>query len=117
MSKKLRLDQFLVEKGLFASREQAQRAVMAGEIKVGTRIAVKASQFLDSEAAITVKPTRNMWARRVEAGKRPRLFQNRHARKDRADIGAKSTGGFTDFAAARRRKNLCGVDVGHGQLA
>ncbi len=57
MSKRLRLDQLLVEKGLFASREQAQRAVMAGEVKVGTRIAAKPSQLLEPETAITVRPT------------------------------------------------------------
>src|SRR5437764_49812 len=58
MSKRLRLDQVLVAKGLFASREQAQRAVMAGEVKVGTRIAAKPSQLLEPDVAIAVKPTR-----------------------------------------------------------
>src|SRR5437763_60711 len=58
MPKKLRLDQLLVARGLFSSREQAQRAVMAGEIKIGTRIAVKPSQLLAADAAIAVKPTR-----------------------------------------------------------
>ena len=58
MPKKVRLDQLLVARGLFSSREQAQRAVMAGEIKIGTRIAVKPSQLLAADAAIAVKPTR-----------------------------------------------------------
>src|SRR5437763_15803205 len=58
MSKRLRLDQVLVAKGLFASREQAQRAVMAGEVKVGTRIAAKPSQLLEPDVAIAVKQTR-----------------------------------------------------------
>ena len=58
MSKKLRLDQLLVEKGLFASREGAQRAVMAGEVKIGTRTAAKSAQLLEPDAEIAVKPTR-----------------------------------------------------------
>ena len=58
MSKMLRLDQLLVARGLFPSREQAQRAVMAGEIKIGTRIAAKPSQLLEINAAIVVKPAR-----------------------------------------------------------
>src|SRR5207248_9538156 len=58
MSKKLRLDQVLVAKGLFPSREQAQRAVMAGQVKVGTRIAAKPSQLLEPDVAIAVKPAR-----------------------------------------------------------
>src|SRR5204863_7562370 len=46
MAKKSRLDQFLVTRGFFDSREQAQRAIMAGEIKVGTRVAAKASEII-----------------------------------------------------------------------
>jgi len=34
MARKLRLDLLLVERGHFPSREQAQRAIMAGEIKI-----------------------------------------------------------------------------------
>src|SRR5438477_3412897 len=117
MSKKLRLDQFLVEKGLFASREQAQRAVMAGEIKVGTRIAVKASQFLDSEAAVTVKPTRKYVGRgalKLE-GALDHFKIDMHG-KIALDIGA-STGGFTDCLLQRGAAKVYSVDVGHGQLA
>ncbi len=57
MPKKLRLDQLLVGKGLFPSREQARRAVMAGDVKVGTRIAVKPSELLEEQAPISIKPT------------------------------------------------------------
>jgi 23S rRNA (cytidine1920-2'-O)/16S rRNA (cytidine1409-2'-O)-methyltransferase len=46
MPKKPRLDQLLVSRGLFASREQAQRAIMAGEVKIGTDTAMKASQLV-----------------------------------------------------------------------
>src|SRR5213078_42757 len=116
MSKKLRLDQFLVEKGLFASREQARRAVMAGEIKVGTRLAVKASQFLDSEAAVTIKPTRKYVGRgalKLE-GALDHFKIDMH-RKIALDIGA-STGGFTDCLLQRGAAKIYAVDVGHGQL-
>ena len=34
MAKKLRIDSLLVERGLFESREKAQRSVMAGEVKI-----------------------------------------------------------------------------------
>jgi ribosomal 50S subunit-recycling heat shock protein len=59
---KLRLDQLLVTKGLFVSREQAHRAVMAGAVKVDTRIAAKPSQLLDPDAEITLKPGRKSQA-------------------------------------------------------
>jgi 23S rRNA (cytidine1920-2'-O)/16S rRNA (cytidine1409-2'-O)-methyltransferase len=116
MSKKLRLDQLLVEKGLFASREQAQRAVMAGEIKVGTRIAEKASQFLDSEAAVTVKPTRKYVGRgALKLESALDHFKIDAHGKVALDIGA-STGGFTDCLLQRGAAKVYAVDVGHGQL-
>src|SRR5436190_5465500 len=54
MAKKSRLDQFLVTRGFFGSREQAQRAIMAGEIKVGTRVAAKASELIAPETEVSV---------------------------------------------------------------
>jgi TlyA family rRNA methyltransferase/putative hemolysin len=116
MSKKLRLDQLLVSKGLFGSREQAQRAVMAGEIKIGTRTAAKPSQLLEADAAIAVKPTREYVGR--GALKLEGAFD--HFRIDvhgnvALDIGA-STGGFTDCLLQRGAAKVYAVDVGHGQL-
>jgi len=56
MPKKLRLDQLLVGRGLFPSREQARRAILAGEISVATRVADKPSELLDEQTAVAVKP-------------------------------------------------------------
>ena len=53
-NKKARLDQELVTRGLFETREQAQRAIMAGEVKIGTRVAAKASESVASDARIQV---------------------------------------------------------------
>ena len=116
MSKKLRLDQLLVGKGLFASREQAQRAVMAGEVKVGTRIAAKPSQLLEADAAIAVKPTRKYVGRgalKLE-GALDHFKIEVHG-KVALDIGA-STGGFTDCLLQQGAAKVYAVDVGHGQL-
>jgi predicted rRNA methylase YqxC with S4 and FtsJ domains len=55
MAKRSRLDTLLVAQGLFESREQAQRAIMAGEIKVGTRVAAKSSELHSADAEIHVK--------------------------------------------------------------
>jgi adenosylmethionine-8-amino-7-oxononanoate aminotransferase len=116
MSKKLRLDQLLVSKGLFGSREQAQRAVMAGEIKIGTRTAAKPSQLLEADAAIAVKPTRKYVGRgalKLE-GALDHFRIDVHG-KMALDIGA-STGGFTDCLLQRGAGKVYAVDVGHGQL-
>ena len=116
MSKKLRLDHLLVAKGLFASREQAQRAVMAGEIKIGTRTAAKPSQLLKADAEIALKPTRKYVGRgglKLENAL-DRFRIDVHG-KVALDIGA-STGGFTDCLLQRGAAKVYAVDVGHGQL-
>jgi 23S rRNA (cytidine1920-2'-O)/16S rRNA (cytidine1409-2'-O)-methyltransferase len=116
MSKKLRLDQLLVGKGLFASREQARRAIMAGDVTIGTRIAAKPSELLDEQAAITLKPTRKYVGRgalKLEAALEHFNIDVRG--KTALDIGA-STGGFTDCMLQRGAEKIYAVDVGHGQL-
>src|SRR5437773_11467065 len=50
--KKVRLDQVLVERALYPSREQAQRAVMAGEVRIGEQVAQKPSLLVDPKAMI-----------------------------------------------------------------
>ncbi len=116
MPKKLRLDQLLVGKGLFPSREQARRAVMAGDVKVGTRVAAKPSELLDSKAAIAVKPRRKYVGRgalKLQGGLDHFKIDVRG--KIALDIGA-STGGFTDCMLQRGAARVYAVDVGHGQL-
>ena len=41
MKKKARIDQTLVERGFFERRERAQRAIMAGEVRVGSHVFAK----------------------------------------------------------------------------
>src|SRR5438552_2894299 len=116
MPKKLRLDQLLVGKGLFASREQARRAIMAGDIMVGTRTATKPSELLEEETTITVKPRRKYVGRgalKLEAALDH--FNINVGKKTALDIGA-STGGFTDCMLQRAAKKVYAVDVGYGQL-
>ena len=61
-------------RGLFPSREQARRAILAGEISIATRVADKPAQLLDGKSAITVKPTRKYVGRgalKLENAPRP----------------------------------------------
>jgi len=116
MPKKLRLDQLLVGKGLCASREQARRAIMAGDVMIGTRVVAKPSELLDEHAVITVKPTRK-YVGRGALKLEPALdhFNIDAYGKTALDIGA-STGGFTDCLLQRGAEKVYAVDVGHGQL-
>src|SRR5213075_3374769 len=96
MPKKVRLDQLLVGRGFFPSREQARRAILAGEISVATRVVDKPSELLDQQTAIAVKPTRKYVGR--GALKLESVLDYFHINlegKTALDIGA-STGGFTD---------------------
>src|SRR5437016_8977173 len=116
MPKKLRLDQLLVGKGLFPSREQARRAIMAGVVTIGTRIATKPSELLDEQAAITLKPARKYVGRgALKLESALDYFKIDVRGKTALDIGA-STGGFTDCLLQRGAKKVYAVDVGHGQL-
>ena len=116
MPKKLRLDQLLVGRGLFPSREQARRAILAGEVSVATRVVDKPSELLDEETAIAVKPTRK-YVGRGALKLEPALdhFHVGLEGKIALDIGA-STGGFTDCMLQHGAEKVYAVDVGYGQL-
>ena len=116
MRKRLRLDQLLVGRGLFPSREQARRAILAGEISVATRIADKPSELFDEQTEIEVKPTRKYVGRgalKLESAL-DYFYVDVHG-KTALDIGA-STGGFTDCMLQRGVEKVYAVDVGYGQL-
>lgn len=112
-----RLDQALVTRGLFSSREQAQRAIMAGEVKIGTRVAAKASELVTPEELIDVAaPPRFVSRGGLKLEGALDSFEIDPSGKIVLDIGA-STGGFTDCLLQRGATKVYAVDVGHDQLA
>ena len=116
MPKRLRLDQLLFGRGLFPSREQARRAILAGEVSVATRVVDKPSELLDEETTVAVKPARKYVGRgalKLECALD--YFDVDVNGKTALDIGA-STGGFTDCMLQRGAEKIYAVDVGYGQL-
>jgi 23S rRNA (cytidine1920-2'-O)/16S rRNA (cytidine1409-2'-O)-methyltransferase len=112
----LRLDQLLVQRGLFASREAARRAVMAGSVEVEGRRVDKPGTAVRDEVRIEVA-AREPFASR--AGRKLAAALD-HFVIDPAglvclDVGA-STGGFTDCLLQRGAVRVYAVDVGYGQL-
>jgi len=106
-----------VEQGLFSSREQAQRAVMAGQIKLGDRLLAKSSILVESDAAITIiEPPRFVGRGGIKLDGALDHFAINVADRTALDIGA-STGGFTDCLLQRGAAKVYAFDVGHGQLA
>ena len=115
--KKTRLDVLLVERGLSESREQAQRLIMAGEVRVGEAIVDKASAKVDPGADVSIEAAARYVGRgglKLEGALR--AFGISAAGAIALDIGA-STGGFTDCVLQHGAKKVYAIDVGHGQLA
>ncbi len=114
---KPRLDQLLVARGLYESREKAQRAIMAGEVKVGGRVVDKAGTKVADDVVIEVKEPERYVGRggfKLEAALRE--FCIVPSGWSCLDIGA-STGGFTDCLLQHGAAKVWAIDVGHDQLA
>jgi 23S rRNA (cytidine1920-2'-O)/16S rRNA (cytidine1409-2'-O)-methyltransferase len=117
MKKKTRIDQALVERGFFESRERAQRAIMAGEVRVGDRVFAKPAEMIDMDTAISVAEKSEFVGRgALKLAGALDYFQIDAQDEAALDIGA-STGGFTDCLLQRGAAKVYAVDVGHGQLA
>jgi 23S rRNA (cytidine1920-2'-O)/16S rRNA (cytidine1409-2'-O)-methyltransferase len=112
----MRLDQLLVTRALFPSREKAQRAIMAGEVKVGDRVIDKVGTKVADDAVIEVRQAERYVGRgglKLEAALRE--FAIDPAGATCLDIGA-STGGFTDCLLQHGAAKVWAIDVGHSQL-
>jgi 23S rRNA (cytidine1920-2'-O)/16S rRNA (cytidine1409-2'-O)-methyltransferase len=113
---KERLDCLLVTRGLVDSREKAQRAIMAGKVRVGDRVADKPGIRVAGDAAISVSPPSRYVGRggfKLQAALEN--FAIDPAGRVCLDIGA-STGGFTDCLLQHGAARVHAVDVGHSQL-
>ena len=117
MAKSIRLDQALVQRGLFESRQQAQTAIMAGDVRIDGRVAAKASDSVQEQHEISVH-ARSRYVGRggIKLEGALKHFAISCEGKTALDIGA-STGGFTDCLLQNGARKVFAVDVGHGQLA
>ncbi len=113
----MRLDQLLVERGLFASREQARRAVMAGTVEVEGRRVDKPGTAVREEARVAVLAPKEPFVSRAGRKLAHALdhFGVDPAGRICLDVGA-STGGFTDCLLQRGAARIYALDVGYGQL-
>jgi 23S rRNA (cytidine1920-2'-O)/16S rRNA (cytidine1409-2'-O)-methyltransferase len=113
----IRLDQLLVQRGLFESRSRARDAIERGTVTVAGGVAVKAGQIVDEAIEITVDDPAQHYVSRAALkliaaldhfGLSPEgLFC--------LDVGA-STGGFTQVLLERGAAHVTALDVGHAQL-
>ncbi|RFC68992.1 TlyA family RNA methyltransferase [Mesorhizobium denitrificans] len=114
----MRLDELLVQRGLFASRSRAADAIKRGTVTVEGEPARKPGQGVAQSAQIAVSdpalPYVSRAALKLVAGLD--AFNFDPANSTALDIGA-STGGFTQVLLERGARHVCAIDVGHGQLA
>ena len=114
---KQRLDLLLVERGLCPSRQQAQRLIRAGEVKIGQQIVDKPGTPIATDASIELKKKPPFVSRGGEKlAKAIATFNIDPTDKICLDGGI-STGGFTDCLLQAGAKQVYGVDVGYGQVA
>ncbi|MBU6427720.1 MAG: TlyA family RNA methyltransferase [Cyanobacteria bacterium REEB65] len=115
---KERLDQRLVREGLFASREAAQRAIMAGLVMVGAEAATKPGTMVGPEVVLKVRGPEQPYVSRggVKLAHALDRWPIDVSGRICLDIGA-STGGFTDVLLQRGAARVYAIDVGYGQLA
>jgi len=118
MSKRERLDTLLVLLGHFGSREQAQRAILAGWVKVGGAPATKSGMAIAPDSPIEVTRPGPGYVSRGghKLEKALEAFSIPVSGRVALDVGA-STGGFTDVLLRRGARHVYAIDVGYGQLA
>ncbi|MGA1357650.1 MAG: TlyA family RNA methyltransferase, partial [Prochlorothrix sp.] len=113
---KQRLDALLVERSLTPSRQQAQRLIQAGEVRVNGQVVDKVGTPVDVTATIALAAKPPYVSRGGEKlAKALAVFPLTVSNRICLDGGI-STGGFTDCLLQAGAQQVYGVDVGYGQV-
>ncbi|PVB62988.1 TlyA family RNA methyltransferase [Labrenzia sp. 011] len=114
---KQRLDQHLVDTGLFASRARARDAILRGTVQVDGSVCTKPARKVGADAALQVDDPAAEYVSRAALKLIEGLSRFGIDPADRIclDIGA-STGGFTQVLLERGALKVHAIDVGHDQL-
>lgn len=113
---KKRLDALMVERGLVESRAQAQRLIMAGQVRVNGDVALKSAVSVPDTAELTIDQGPPFVSRGGEKLAAALLaFHLSPSGRVCADVGA-STGGFTDCLLQNGAACVYAIDVGKGIL-
>lgn len=116
MTRRIRLDQLLVQRELAPSRERAQALILAGAVRVSGDRADRAAAPVAEDAVVTIESGPRFVSR---GGEKLQGALEDFAIDVRGfialDVGS-STGGFTDCLLQRGASRVYAVDVGKGQL-
>lgn len=117
--KKERVDVLCVMQGLFDTREQAKRGIMAGLVYNDKHERLdKPGEKIATSMTLEIKGKKIPYVSRggLKLEKALKIFDFTVKDKIVLDIGA-STGGFTDVALQNEAKLIYALDVGYNQLA
>lgn len=116
MTKRMRIDRLLVERGLFESRAKAQEAIAAGMVAANGITMTRPAEEVPADAHLQAAPA-HPWVSRAGVKLAAALDHFGIDPADRVclDVGS-STGGFTQVLLARGARRVYAVDVGRGQL-
>lgn len=114
---KQRVDVWLTGHGLADSREKAQAMIMAGQVYIGEKKVLKASEQVAEDAPVNLRGVQDSFASRGghKLEKAITAFQADVTGLVAMDIGA-ATGGFTDVLLRHGAAHVYAIDVGYGQL-
>lgn len=117
-TKKIRLDQLIVDRGLAESKTRAQALVMAGHVFVGDVKAQKPGQQIAEDADVSIKGSDHPWVSRggIKLAHALESFDIDVQGAIAIDVGS-STGGFTDVLLTNGASRVYAVDSGTNQLA
>ncbi|MCH3947476.1 MAG: TlyA family RNA methyltransferase [Olsenella sp.] len=116
MTRRRRLDDELVEQGFFSNREDAMRAVMAGEVSTQDRRLERAGEQVEPGIVLHVRghiPFVSRGGLKLERGLQ--AFDVDPTGLACLDVGC-STGGFTDCLLKHGAASVLSVDVGYAQF-
>ena len=113
----MRLDVYLVEKGLFSTRNKAQVAIKDNAISINGKIISKPNYDVADTDDVVILKEANPYVSRggFKLEKAIKEFNLDFTNKTVLDIGS-STGGFTDCSLKHGAKLVYSVDVGTNQL-
>ncbi|AZO31592.1 MULTISPECIES: TlyA family RNA methyltransferase [unclassified Mesorhizobium] len=116
-SQRQRLDELLVERGLFASRSRARDAIERGTVTVDGAVARKPGQSVVPDCLVAIDDPAQAYVSRAALKLIAGLdhFGLDASGSEALDIGA-STGGFTQVLLERGAAHVTAIDVGHGQI-
>jgi 23S rRNA (cytidine1920-2'-O)/16S rRNA (cytidine1409-2'-O)-methyltransferase len=120
MTRRIRVDRLLIERGLFESRAKAQAAIAAGRVSADELRVQRPSEEISTDAVLRAEPAHPYVSRGgVKLAAALDHFRSNPVFDPRGrvclDVGA-STGGFTELLLARGARRIYAVDVGRGQL-